>query len=104
MSVLDRAPGGGGFSARRLEGDRWQENYPLVSAAFARGGAEAVDAARFPRFAELVGTPHLQTIELGPGDALLLPMLWWHHVENQGDGEGGDGMGSLNLAVNFWFQ
>ena len=110
MTVLDRhyedeGDGSvGGFSARELDGDRWQENYPLVSAAFARGGPAAVDPERFPRFAELLGTPHLQTVELGPGDALLLPMLWWHHVENWGDGEGGDGMGSLNLAVNFWFQ
>ncbi len=51
------------------------------------------DFDRFPRFA--VALAAAQTVELGPGDALYLPSLWWHGVEGQ------DAFGAM---VNFWWR
>jgi hypothetical protein len=53
----------------------------------------APDLARFPRFAE--AARHARIAELGPGDALLLPSLWWHHVEALDD---------FNVLVNYWWR
>ncbi|HMI76586.1 MAG TPA: cupin-like domain-containing protein, partial [Steroidobacteraceae bacterium] len=39
---------------------------------------EAPDFARFPRFAKALAAA--QRAELAPGDALLMPRHWWHHV------------------------
>ena len=32
---------------------------------------------------------------LGPGDAIYIPPLWWHHVASQQP---------VNLLVNYWWQ
>lgn len=53
----------------------------------------APDAARFPRLAEALDQAF--TAELGPGDALYIPPLWWHHVES---------LARLNVLVNFWWR
>ncbi|MDP9200204.1 MAG: cupin-like domain-containing protein [Pseudomonadota bacterium] len=52
------------------------------------------DFARFPRFREAL-TAAL-TAELGPGDALFIPTLWWHHVESLDQ--------QLNVLVNYWWN
>jgi hypothetical protein len=51
------------------------------------------DLQRFPRFAE--AQPHLHVAELGPGDAIFIPSLWWHHVES---------LEPVNLLVNYWWR
>jgi hypothetical protein len=52
----------------------------------------APDLTRFPKFAEALR--HAMVAELGPGDALYIPSLWWHHVES---------LGVLNTMVNYWW-
>lgn len=52
----------------------------------------APDFERFPRFREAL--KHAIVVELGPGDALYIPSLWWHHVES---------IGVLNAMVNYWW-
>ena len=50
------------------------------------------DLARHPRFAEAMR--HAKTAALQPGDALLIPSMWWHHVES---------LAPFNLLVNYWW-
>lgn len=51
------------------------------------------DFARFPRFADALRSATIA--ELGPGDAIYIPALWWHAVEARGP---------LNVLVNYWWQ
>jgi hypothetical protein len=51
------------------------------------------DFGRFPRFAEAL--KHAQVAELGPGDAIFIPSLWWHHIES---------LAPLNVLVNYWWR
>lgn len=51
------------------------------------------DYNRFPRFrdAEKVS----QMVELFPGDAILIPSMWWHHME---------ATSPFNVLVNYWWR
>ena len=51
------------------------------------------DLARFPRFAEAL--EHAQVAEMGPGDAIFMPSMWWHHVE---------ALDGFNVLVNYWWR
>jgi hypothetical protein len=51
------------------------------------------DPERFPRFADALA--QAQSAELGPGDALFIPSMWWHHVEALDD---------VNVLVNYWWR
>lgn len=51
------------------------------------------DFERFPRFATAL--EHAQVAELGPGDAVFIPSLWWHHIES---------LDPLNVLVNYWWR
>jgi hypothetical protein len=53
----------------------------------------APDYDRFPKIREAL--KHAQTAELGPGDAIYIPCLWWHGVE---------ATGPLNLLINYWWH
>ena len=53
---------------------------------------EAPDFSRYPRFAKALETA--QAAELGPGDALLMPRHWWHHVTSRDP---------YNAMVNYWW-
>jgi hypothetical protein len=54
---------------------------------------QAPDFARFPRFRAALDAA--QSAELGPGDAIYIPPLWWHHVES---------LQPFNVLVNYWWH
>jgi hypothetical protein len=53
----------------------------------------APDFTRFPKFRAALGAA--VSADLGPGDALFIPPLWWHHVES---------LEPVNLLVNYWWH
>jgi hypothetical protein len=54
---------------------------------------EQPDLDRHPRFREALAAA--QTAELGPGDALYMPSLWWHGVSS---------LDEIGAMVNFWWR
>lgn len=54
---------------------------------------ESPDLERFPRFAQALEAA--RTAELGPGDALYIPSLWWHAVQS---------LDEVGAMVNFWWR
>lgn len=53
----------------------------------------APDLTAFPNYSKAMAASI--TVELGPGDALLIPGMWWHHVES---------LEGLNVLVNYWWR
>jgi hypothetical protein len=51
------------------------------------------DLEKHPRFAEAL--EHAQQAELGPGDALYIPSLWWHAVAS---------LDEVGAMINFWWR
>jgi len=51
------------------------------------------DFTKFPLFAAAL--QHAQVAELGPGDAIFIPSMWWHHIES---------LDALNVLVNYWWR
>ena len=51
------------------------------------------DYERFPRFAEALKAARVA--ELGPGDAIFIPSMWWHHIES---------LDAFNVLVNYWWR
>jgi hypothetical protein len=51
------------------------------------------DYRRFPKFARALERAHVA--ELGPGDAILIPSMWWHHIES---------LDTFNVLVNYWWR
>ena len=51
------------------------------------------DFTAFPQFRDALSSA--QGAELGPGDALFIPSLWWHHVE---------ALDPFNVLVNYWWR
>lgn len=51
------------------------------------------DLNRYPRFKTALH--HAYHVELAPGDALFIPMLWWHHVES---------LDKVNALMNYWWN
>ena len=53
----------------------------------------APDFGRFPKFRQALEAA--LTAELGAGDAVYIPPLWWHHVES---------LEPFNVLVNYWWH
>jgi hypothetical protein len=53
----------------------------------------APDFTRFPKFRAALSAA--VSADLGPGDALFIPPLWWHHVES---------LEPVNMLVNYWWH
>lgn len=51
------------------------------------------DFVKFPRFKTALQNGY--TVDLGPGDALFIPMLWWHYVES---------LDKVNALMNYWWS
>ena len=51
------------------------------------------DLARFPKYAQ--AARHALVAELGPGDAIFIPSMWWHHIE---------ALDRFNVLVNYWWR
>ncbi|HEY0043730.1 MAG TPA: cupin-like domain-containing protein [Allosphingosinicella sp.] len=51
------------------------------------------DLEKYPRFARALELA--EVAELGPGDAIYVPPLWWHHVRSDGP---------FNILVNHWWD
>ncbi|WP_307002090.1 cupin-like domain-containing protein [Sphingomonas sp. SORGH_AS_0879] len=51
------------------------------------------DLDRYPRFADAM--THAVVAELEPGDLLIYPALWWHHVQ---------ALEAFNILVNYWWN
>lgn len=54
----------------------------------------AADRSRFPRLDEALA--HAVVAELGPGDAIYIPPLWFHQVEALAP--------HLNILMNYWWR
>lgn len=68
--------------------DRTMAGQPVSLAA-----SSAPDAEMFPLFEPL--RDQALIAELGPGDAIFLPKLWWHQVE---------GTAPFNCLINYWWD
>lgn len=51
------------------------------------------DLDRYPRFADAIDQAVVAQLE--PGDVLVYPALWWHHVE---------ALEAFNILVNYWWN
>lgn len=54
---------------------------------------KAPEFDRYPRFREALAAA--EVAELEPGDILIYPALWWHHVE---------GLDDFNVMMNYWWN
>ncbi|WP_416308250.1 cupin-like domain-containing protein [Neptunicella sp. SCSIO 80796] len=51
------------------------------------------DFERYPLFKQALAEAY--SAELNPGDAIFIPMLWWHHVES---------LAKVNALMNYWWN
>lgn len=69
-------------------------DFAPTGAAMSMVQCAAPDFRKFPRFEDALAAA--STAELGPGDAIFIPTLWWHHVESLD--------AKLNVLVNYWWS
>jgi len=68
-------------------------DFAPTGAAMSLVSLRSPDFEKFPRFREALGAA--QVADLGLGDAIYIPPLWWHHVES---------LDAFNVLVNYWWR
>ena len=68
-------------------------DFAPTGAAMSLVSLRSPDFEKFPRFRDALAAA--QVADLGPGDAIYIPPLWWHHVES---------LESFNVLVNYWWH
>lgn len=68
-------------------------NYTPAGAPTSLVNIDKPDFARFPFFKNALAEAY--SVELEPGDAIFIPMLWWHHVES---------LNKVNALLNYWWN
>lgn len=68
-------------------------DFTLAGQSISLVDIDSPDLERFPRFADALESA--QQAELGPGDALYIPSLWWHAVES---------LDEIGAMINFWWR
>lgn len=68
-------------------------DFAPTGAAISVARLDRPDDPRYPRLREALAAA--QVAELGPGDAIYIPPVWWHHVAS---------LERLNALVNYWWQ
>jgi hypothetical protein len=68
-------------------------NFTPAGAPTSLANIDAPDFDRYPLFKKALASAY--SAELGPGDAIFIPMLWWHHVES---------LNKVNALVNYWWN
>jgi hypothetical protein len=68
-------------------------DHTLAGQPISLAAGASVDDPRYPRFA--AAAERARVLELGPGDGLFLPKLWWHQVE---------ALEPANMLVNYWWD
>jgi hypothetical protein len=68
-------------------------DFTLAGQSISLVDVDEPDLEEHPRFAEAL--EHARQAELGPGDALYIPSLWWHAVAS---------LDELGAMINFWWR
>lgn len=68
-------------------------DFAPTGAAIGMARLDRPDDPRFPRLK--LALAEAQVAELGPGDAIYIPPMWWHHVES---------LQRINALVNYWWK
>lgn len=68
-------------------------NFTPAGAPTSLVNIDAPDFERFPLFKKALAQAY--SVELAPGDAIFIPMLWWHHVES---------LDKVNALMNYWWN
>lgn len=68
-------------------------DFTLAGQAISLVDVDRPNLGKYPRFSEALDVA--QQAELGPGDALYMPSLWWHAVAS---------LDELGAMINFWWR
>ena len=68
-------------------------NFTPAGAPVSLVDLHAPDFERYPLFKTALDNAYCA--ELEPGDAIFIPMLWWHHVES---------LAKVNALMNYWWN
>ncbi|HEY2145944.1 MAG TPA: cupin-like domain-containing protein [Steroidobacteraceae bacterium] len=68
-------------------------DYAPTGAAMSLVSLRSPDLEKHPKFRAALAAS--MSAEVGPGDAIFIPPLWWHHVES---------LEPLNVLVNYWWH